>query len=115
MFCMLGNKNNLLKISRQKPAYPKLDSAASRPVRCRTRFSGKPYHCKYSAFRAAHSGEAHGFTGHLKVRFWPKADPNITQFLPIRTAAFGKSGHSGVGRSEINLERPLYPRKRTFS
>jgi hypothetical protein len=42
-------------------------------------------------------------------RSWPKADPNFTQFLPIRTAAFGKSGHSGVGRSKINLERPLYP------
>ncbi len=30
----------------------------------------------------------------LNVCFWPKADPNLTQFLPIRTAAFGKSGHS---------------------
>jgi hypothetical protein len=26
-------------------------------------------------------------------RFWPKADPDFIQFLPIRTAAFGKSGH----------------------
>ncbi len=32
--------------------------------------------------------------GASKVRFWPKADPKYSWFLPVKTSAIGKSGHS---------------------